>query len=32
MVTRDPGTVVVIGPTGGLWRETTLAIARRSAS
>ena len=32
MVTRDPGTVLITGPTGGLGRQTTLAIARRPAS
>lgn len=29
MVTRDPGTVLITGPTGGLGRQATLAIARR---
>ncbi len=32
MVTRDPGTVLITGPTGALGREATLAMARRPAS
>jgi NAD(P)-dependent dehydrogenase (short-subunit alcohol dehydrogenase family) len=32
MVNRDPGTILITGPTGGLGRETTLAMARRPAS
>ena len=32
MVTRDPGTILIAGPAGGLGRETTLATARRPAS
>lgn len=29
MVTRDPGTILITGPTGGLGRQATLSIARR---
>ncbi len=29
MVTRDPGTVLITGPTGGLGRQATLAMAGR---
>jgi len=31
MVTRDPGSVLITGPTGGLGRHATLAMARRPA-
>jgi NAD(P)-dependent dehydrogenase (short-subunit alcohol dehydrogenase family) len=31
MVTGNPGTILITGPTGGLGREATLAMARRPA-